>query len=292
MGAWNSDLYGSDYTCDIRDDFIYLIRTGKTPENAAQELIAREKPEKAQVDDAALFWLALADTQWNYGVLEPEIKENALRCCKMASELFQWEWEKKSDQDNWKKTIHSLADKLQSPQPPRKKIQGFRSFRCPWAIGDVFAYRLSSAYSKEMGMYGKYIAFRKISELRIYPMHINPIIYVFLSSWEFIPAIETLKSIPLLPSFTKPEVEKINPIAYMKYRHCYYYNFITTSKRQIPTGQITYLGNWIDETIRPIGSISFSDCIPIGWEGTRVNNTIEKTVLPQLKAWQGSTVCK
>lgn len=292
MGAWNSNLYGNDYTCDIRDDYIYLLRTGKAPEDAAQELIAREKPEKAQADDSALFWFALADTQWNYGVLEPEIKENALRYCKLAPELIQWEWVKESDQEKWIKAIKTLADKIQSPQPPRKKIQGFRSFVCPWEIGDVFAYRLSSAYSTEMGLYGKYIAFRKISELRVYPMHINPIIHVFLSIWDSIPAIETLKSIPLLPSFTRPELEKINPIAYKKYHDCYYYNFTTTSKRQIPTENITYLGNWIDETIHPIDSISFSDCIPIGWEGTRVNNTIEKTILPQIKAWTAANTVR
>ena len=53
-----------------------------------------------------------------------KIKENALRCCKLARELFQWEWDKDSDQANWIKTINTLANKLQSPQPPRKKIQG------------------------------------------------------------------------------------------------------------------------------------------------------------------------
>ncbi len=285
MGAWNSSLYGNDYACDVRDDYIFLLRAGKAPEDAAQELIAKEKPETAQADDCALFWLALGDTQWNYGVLEPDVKENALRCCKSATELFQWEWEKESDQDNWEKTIQSLADKLQSPQPPRKRIRGFRSFICPWAMGDVFAYRLSSAYSKEMGMHGKYIAFRKVSELRVYPTHINPIIHVFLHSWDCIPTLETLRSTALLPSFARPELEANNPIAYRKYRENYYFNFSTTSKGQIPTEQLSYLGNWTDEAIRPIDSISFSDSIPLGWEGTHVNNTIEKTILSKLNAW-------
>lgn len=285
MGAWNSSLYGNDYACDVRDDYIFLLRTGIAPEDAAQELIIRETPEKAQADDSALFWLALADTQWNYGVLEPEIKENALRCCKLARELFQWEWDKASDQANWIKTINTLANKLQSPQPPRKKIQGFRSFICPWAMGDVFAYRLSSAYSKEMGMCGKYIAFRKISELKVYPMHINAIIHVFLNVWDKLPTLEEVRAVPLLPSFTRPEQEIINPGAYKKFRDRYYFNFTTTSKRQIPSEQITYLGNWIDEAIRPTGSISFSDSIPLGWEGSRANNTIEKTILSKLKAW-------
>ena len=286
MGTWNASLYGNDYACDIRDDYIYAIRSRKESQEAAQELVQREKPNEAQADDAALFWLALADTQWNYGVLEHYIRDNALRCCEMAADIFQWDWKDESDRNKWLQTIHSLENKLRSPQPPKKQIRGFRSYICPWAMGDVFAYRLSGADSREFGALGKYIIFRKVSELRIYPMHVNPIIHVFFNVWETIPTLDVLKSTPLLPSFTTPKLKQINPDYYWKFRDRYYYNFTTTSKRQLPVNQITFLGNWIDSSICPIDSISFSECMPLSWEGTRGNNKIEKVLLEQIRSWQ------
>ena len=47
--------------------------------------------------------------------------------------------------ERWKK----LRTKLLSPQPPEKKVSKYRLYKCTWQVGDVYAYRLESEYSRE-----------------------------------------------------------------------------------------------------------------------------------------------
>lgn len=75
MGAWGTSLYANDTTCDIRGDYIDKLRRGKSNEEATQELIDQYKDIEGDREEEPLFWFALADTQWNYGRLLPEVKE-------------------------------------------------------------------------------------------------------------------------------------------------------------------------------------------------------------------------
>ena len=70
--------------------------------------------------DGRMFWLALADTQWNWGRLLPNVKEKAL---KIISEIPYMDIESLK---NWehafsKKKVIKLKEKLLSPQPKEKK---------------------------------------------------------------------------------------------------------------------------------------------------------------------------
>lgn len=51
-------------------------------------------------------------------------------------------------------------------------------YKCPWKIGDVFAYQLESDMARERGMYGRYFLIQKVDEGVWYPGHIVPIVYV------------------------------------------------------------------------------------------------------------------
>lgn len=78
MGAWGTSLYSDDFACDIRDDYVEKLRRGKTNEEATQEMIDENQSSVENTEDEATFWLALADTQWNYGRLLPDVKEKAM----------------------------------------------------------------------------------------------------------------------------------------------------------------------------------------------------------------------
>ena len=77
MGAWGTALYSNDTACDIRGDYKDALRRGRTNEEITAAMIEENK-DCFGTEDEALFWFALADTQWNYGRLLPEIKEKAL----------------------------------------------------------------------------------------------------------------------------------------------------------------------------------------------------------------------
>ncbi|MDR2957335.1 MAG: hypothetical protein LBU61_04020 [Coriobacteriales bacterium] len=78
MDAWGTSLYANDTTSDIRGDYVDKLRRGKTNEEVTQELVNSYHETMGDAEEEPLFWYALADTQWNYGRLLPEVKERAL----------------------------------------------------------------------------------------------------------------------------------------------------------------------------------------------------------------------
>ena len=78
MGTWGFKLYQNDTALDIKDEFEKLFNAGKAIQQITDELIEDYKNIMGDPDEEPLFWLALADTQWNFGVLLPVVKEKAL----------------------------------------------------------------------------------------------------------------------------------------------------------------------------------------------------------------------
>ena len=159
MGTWGTSLYDNDSTSDIRGDFLDKLKRGKTNEEATKELVD-ENMNTGDTEEEPLFWFALADTQWNYGRLLPEVKEKALFYLSQDKEWERWRESEQQKQAAWKMTLETLKRKLESPQPPIKKISKYRFCHCKWDMGDVFAYRFTSNYSKEKCLDGKYVIFR------------------------------------------------------------------------------------------------------------------------------------
>ena len=79
MGAWGAGLYENDTALDVKDEFEKLFNDGKGVQEITDGLTAEFESIMDCADEAPLFWLALADTQWKFGVLLPTVKENALR---------------------------------------------------------------------------------------------------------------------------------------------------------------------------------------------------------------------
>lgn len=60
-------------------------------------------------------------------------------------------------------------------------------YKCPWEIGDVFAYKLEGDTAKERGLYGRYLLIQKVDEAIWYPGHIVPIVYVKITKSSVLP---------------------------------------------------------------------------------------------------------
>ena len=90
MGAWGTSLYANDCAGDIRGDYVDKLKRGKTNLEATRELLAENQEILADPEEAPLFWFALADTQWNYGRLLPEVKEKALLYLSREQEWERW----------------------------------------------------------------------------------------------------------------------------------------------------------------------------------------------------------
>lgn len=178
MGIWGFELYQNDISLDVKDEFEELYNTGNTVQDITDKLMEDYKSVMGDIDEEPLFWLALADTQWNLGVLLPCVKEKALYWIDKDSDFFNCQTIDMSTKVKRRKTLDELQTKLLSSQPPAKKLVKKKIYKCQWKLGDVFAYQLESELAKERGLYGRYFLIQKVDEGVWHPGHIVPIVYV------------------------------------------------------------------------------------------------------------------
>ena len=238
MGTWGAKLYENDTALDVKDRFTDLQK-GKTVQQITNELIDEYSFELDDVSCAPVFWFALADTQWNLGRLLPEVKEQALAWLDKGGDLAVWQEENPKLSVTREKVLMELRQKLNSPQPPEKKISQPRLYKCEWKIGDVFAYQFNGEYAKENDFYQKYVYFVKVSENTWYPGHIVPVVYFYKKIDAVLSDITSLSNVDFIPQFYKPIAYKNNPGMKIQYL----LTLLNTSSRVIPKKQLTFLGN-------------------------------------------------
>ena len=178
MSTWGPKLYQNDLAEEIRDIYKDRLKRGKTGTQITEELLSEYKNALLDSEDAPIFWFALADTQWDLGRLEIEVKEKALFHINSGYDLRRWQVENPKGALKREVVINELKKKLLSPQPTQKKISQYKFYKCEWNEGDVYAYFLESEYAEKKDMYGRYFLFHKIGETTYWPGHIIPIVRV------------------------------------------------------------------------------------------------------------------
>lgn len=266
MGVWGTSLYANDSTCDIRGDYVDKLKRGKSNEIATQELIEQSQSYINDTEDGPLFWFALADTQWNYGRLLSFVKEKALYFIPKEKELRRWDEAGKKAHDAWVQTLNKLEIKLNSPQPPEKKVSKYRFYECKWKLGDVFSYRLSGSYSEEKKLYGKYVLFRKVSEDTWWPGHIIPVVQIYNWMGDEIPRLDIIPTLSLLPM-------RLRPIGYQA-------KLISESEKSIPKDALSFIGNYSSDDLVPFrGHEYWTGYVPLAWESSKCNTKFEEYVI-------------
>jgi hypothetical protein len=83
--------------------------------------------------------------QWEYGVLEPAIRDHALRVIDDGTDLRRWEDDAHLCRAR-EKVLQMLRLKLSGPNPKPKAVRLRKHIppKCPWETGEVFAYWLRS----------------------------------------------------------------------------------------------------------------------------------------------------
>lgn len=281
MEAWGPSLYSNDLACDIRGDYLDELKRGETNEEATLKLIKKNLCNMVDDEDEPLFWFALADTQWNYGRLLQNVKDKALLFIESDKESERWKEAGAKQYKAWNNTLIKLQKKLNSPQPAEKKISKYRLYKCKWNLGDVFAYRFSSEYSREHGFYGKYIVFRKVSEDTWWPGHIIPVIQIYKWIGKSIPDSSTIINNELLPTIELQHSKSID-LQNLNYN----VKLVCESEASIPKENIKLIGNQPGDDLIPFRGHSFwTGYKPVGWETSKYNTKFEHYVIDMLLSW-------
>lgn len=163
MGAWGTGLYQDDVACDIKAEYVNRLRIGQTNIEATQQIIERNEDSLEDEDDGPVIWLALADTQWKYGRLLPEVKEEALKCIREGIDLEKWKEDKRLYEKR-KQVLEQIEKRLLTPQPLERKVTKLELKKTIWDFGDVLLYYLNDEKLKESEWYNKYILLRVVGE--------------------------------------------------------------------------------------------------------------------------------
>lgn len=151
MGVWGVGLYASDEAEDARDDFRDIFSVKSAEE--ATELIMKQYSEEffdEDLEEASIYWYALADWQWNKGILQPQVKQKALDMLEQGIGIE--EWREDGSKSNIKKRIEvleKLKNKLLSPQPVPKKIRN-SNLHYKLKPGDIIAIRTNERFVEEI----------------------------------------------------------------------------------------------------------------------------------------------
>jgi len=143
MGAWGTGLYSDHTACDIRDDYKDILGDGISEPEATERLLNQWKNELSDPDTAPVFWLTLADVQWNLGRLQGNVKQKAIEVIENGSDLDRWLEEEKLVAKR-KVILERLKQKLNISQPPEKKVKKRYVNSTDWNLADVYSLRLQS----------------------------------------------------------------------------------------------------------------------------------------------------
>lgn len=143
MGAWGTGIYQDDVAEDIKSSYINKQKAGKDAGTALKEVLEENSAELEDDDDRYGAWMALADTMWKYGRLTEEVKEKAAGLIEEEKSHMEERWYSKSDIRKRLQVLDKLKERLESEQPPAKRIPVHKPFVPRWKKGEVYQYRIT-----------------------------------------------------------------------------------------------------------------------------------------------------
>lgn len=142
MGTWGTALYSDDFASDLRGGLRDLIGQGLSSEQAVDRLTAENQSSLTDLDEAPVFWLAVAHTAWKLGRPNQRATEKALEIIKNGSDLDRWTDSKLRAKRQL--VLTQIEADLRTEPPPAKHIRPRYVENNQWLVGEIIAFRLAS----------------------------------------------------------------------------------------------------------------------------------------------------
>ncbi|MCR5529476.1 MAG: hypothetical protein K6F49_09690 [Saccharofermentans sp.] len=139
MGSWGVNILQNDVSRDTKEFYINSLKSGKDDEQAYLDTVSEFADYTQCADDAVDFWLALSSVMYDYGRLIDEVKYKALALIGSSEDIERWN---EKDQIRRLVVLDELKDKLNSPQPVRRKVTVYKRNIPEIKPNDVFYFKL------------------------------------------------------------------------------------------------------------------------------------------------------
>ena len=230
---------------EIKDEYIQLRQAGNSREDAVQKMMESYTDELQDAEEIPLFWIGLADAQYFRTELSEDVAQKAISALD-AFDSFGWgicSGDLNRRRDHYEK----------APMPERNVGKPRPKFRCQWKIGDTFAYQLTGREAKELGIHGKYMLLRKVSEVEFGDGSLYPIVTVsFLGDRTFPTSDEAFMDSPLLK--LQEGGRMFSPKDKFEYRTV----IIIKNKKKLAETPLQFVGNFMNVQM-PTDEIIFTE---------------------------------
>lgn len=152
LQEWGTRFYDNQITFDTNKEYCSLLHVTESNEEALQKIMEYKKNIIEDKDKDFLFWVALADAQWEYGRLVDDVKNKAIEYIEKDERLKKWEIE-----------VEEIKEKLNKKQPKERDVYKRVCLKANWKVGDFLLCQIKNEELKEHKWYEKYILLQVIS---------------------------------------------------------------------------------------------------------------------------------
>lgn len=120
MGAWGYGIRQDDFVCDVVGVFEDFLKAGKSVREATEAVKTKFAGAMEDADDGPLFCIGLAEMQWTYGELEPQVLSRVKEDLESGRSLVAWA-EDKGGLSRRRAALEKFLRKIGQPNPRPKK---------------------------------------------------------------------------------------------------------------------------------------------------------------------------
>lgn len=142
MGNWGYGIRQDDFVCDVIEAFEDLLKAGKSVAETTHEVRLKFSSEINDPDDGPLFWIALADVQWTFGELQPQVLQQVKQDHDSGRSLTQWT-EDQRGLARRKAALEKFILKIATANPRPKKLPKIVVRPPKFRPGDCLSIRLA-----------------------------------------------------------------------------------------------------------------------------------------------------
>lgn len=115
MGTWSASILGGDVACDVHSEFMESYDNGKDLKLIRRELEQGNARLITDPDNGPDFWLALAQAQWECGVLESDVRGKVKEIVEQGLGLAPWAEGTAPDLQERRKVLRDFWTCIQTP---------------------------------------------------------------------------------------------------------------------------------------------------------------------------------
>ena len=216
MGTWNVTINGNDTAQDLKSEYqaAFFYNDVETALAKIDAYVRKEGFDEADAEEWCDYCYSLADYMWKHGILTDAVRDRVVGMIDSGFGLELWEEAGTKTLEKRQKVLAQFREKLQSPQPPKKKITIKLYLNPIFETGDLVAIQLQTAdkyYLERFGFseqffrecHGKYVVLRKVTDHISYTSAVEPavsdhwaIFQLYGKVFDTVPAMEELAGIP------------------------------------------------------------------------------------------------